>query len=105
MVPVVAEARAPGLPASQFLREFLRRQQEERDDRDFVQSKIEAAREDRQAGRLADFPRLGRPGMIAGTRELIVHESYRLIDDVDEPDEVVWGLARGHTARRWPALH
>ena len=51
MVPVVAEARAPGLPASQFLREFLRRQQEERDDRDFVQSKVEVAREDRQAGR------------------------------------------------------
>ena len=51
MVPVVAEARAPGLPASQFLREFLRRQQEERDYRDFVHGKVEAAREDRQAGR------------------------------------------------------
>ena len=43
--------------------------------------------------------------MIAGTRELIVHESYRLIYEVDEPDEVVWVLALVHTARRWPPLH
>ena len=51
----MAEARTLDRPASQvmrdLMREFLRRQQEERDDRDFVQSKVEAAREDRQAGR------------------------------------------------------
>ena len=50
----MAEARTLDRPASQvmrdLMREFLRRQQEERDDRDFVQSKVEAAREDRQAG-------------------------------------------------------
>jgi plasmid stabilization system protein ParE len=57
------------------------------------------------AARLADFPRLGKPGMIAGTRELIVHESYRLICEVDELDEVVWVLALVHTARRRPPLH
>ena len=57
------------------------------------------------ASRLADFARLGKPGMIAGTRELIVHESYRLIYEVDEPDEVVWVLALLYTARRWPPLH
>jgi plasmid stabilization system protein ParE len=57
------------------------------------------------AGRLADLPRLGKPGMIAVTRELLVHESYRLICEVDEPDEVVWVLALVHTARRRPPLH
>ena len=51
----MAEARTLDRPASQvmrdLMREFLRRQQEERDYRDFVQSKVEVAREDRQAGR------------------------------------------------------
>ena len=51
----MAEARALDRPASQvmrdLMREFLMRQQQERDYRDFVHSKIEAAREDRQAGR------------------------------------------------------
>ena len=53
----------------------------------------------------ADFPRLGKPGMIAGTRERIVHERYRLICEVDEPDEVAWVLALVHTVRRWPLRH
>jgi predicted transcriptional regulator len=51
----MAEARTLDRPASQvmrdLMREFLRRQQEARDYRDFVHSKVEAAREDRQAGR------------------------------------------------------
>ena len=57
---------------------------------------------------MAEARTLDRPSslvMRALMRELIVHETHRLIDEVDEPDEVVWGLARGHTARRWPALH
>ena len=54
------------------------------------------------AARLTDFPLLGKPGQIAGTRELIVHESYRLIYEVDQADETVWVLALVHTARRWP---
>ena len=53
--PVMAQARTLDRPASQvmrdLMREFLRRQQEARDYRDFVHSKVEAAREDRQAGR------------------------------------------------------
>ena len=57
------------------------------------------------AGRLVDFPRVGKPGIVTGTRELVVHESYRLIYEIDEPDEVVWVLALIHTARRWPPLH
>ena len=54
------------------------------------------------AARLADFPLLGKPGQIAGTRELIAHESYRLIYEVTEADDTVWVLALVHTARQWP---
>lgn len=54
------------------------------------------------AGRLADFPLLGKPGQIAGTRELIAHESYRLVYEVNEAEETVWVLTLVHTARQWP---
>ncbi|CAE6871461.1 hypothetical protein R69658_08176 [Paraburkholderia aspalathi] len=51
---------------------------------------------------LADFPLLGRAGKIAGTRELVLHESYRLVYEVE--GETVWVLALVHTARRWPPI-
>ena len=35
------------------------------------------------ATRLAEHPMSGRPGMIPGTRELIPHESYRLVYEID----------------------
>lgn len=54
------------------------------------------------AARLANFPLLGKPGQIAGTRELITHENYRLIYEVVEADDTVWVLALIHTARQWP---
>ena len=54
------------------------------------------------AARLADFPRLGKSGLVAGTRELIAHASYRLIYEVAAADDTVWVLALIHTARRWP---
>ena len=54
------------------------------------------------AGRLADFPHLGRIGKIPGTRELIPHESYRLVYEID--GETVWVLALVHTARQWPPV-
>lgn len=38
------------------------------------------------AARLAKFPRLGKPGVIMGTRELIPHESYRLVYEVAEEE-------------------
>ena len=50
--------------------------------------------------RLADHPKLGRPGTIAGTRELIPHESYRLVYEIE--GEYVWILTLVHTARKWP---
>lgn len=52
------------------------------------------------AGRLAEHPLLGKTGLIPGTRELIPHESYRLVYEVQ--DNAVWILALVHTARMWP---
>jgi toxin ParE1/3/4 len=52
------------------------------------------------AARLAEHPLLGRTGKILGTRELIPHESYRLVYEVD--GDIVWILALVHTARLWP---
>ena len=51
-------------------------------------------------GRLAEHPLLGRPGQIPGTRELIPHESYRLVYEVRT--DTVWILTLVHTARLWP---
>ena len=51
-------------------------------------------------GRLAEHPLMRRPGQIPGTRELIPHESYRLIYEVQA--DTVWILALAHTARLWP---
>ena len=52
------------------------------------------------AARLAEHPKLGRPGQIPGTRELIPHESYRLVYEIDL--QAVWVLVLIHTARQWP---
>lgn len=51
-------------------------------------------------GRLAEHPLLGRTGQIPGTRELIPHESYRLVYEVWA--DTVWILTLVHTARLWP---
>ena len=51
-------------------------------------------------GGLAKHPLMGRPGQIAGTREWIPHESYRLVYEVQA--DTVWILALVHTARMWP---
>ena len=50
----------------------------------------------------ATYPKLGRPGKILGTRELIPHESYRLVYEISEG--TVWILALVHTARQWPLI-
>lgn len=52
------------------------------------------------AGRLAEYPHLGKTGLIPGTRELVPHESYRLVYEVQA--NTVWILALVHTARMWP---
>jgi toxin ParE1/3/4 len=54
------------------------------------------------ADRLAEHPHLGKTGQISDTRELITHESYRLVYEVQ--GENVWILALVHTARIWPPM-
>ena len=54
------------------------------------------------AARLAQHPHRGKPGRILGTRELIPHESYRLVYQID--GETVWILTLVHTARLWPPV-
>lgn len=52
------------------------------------------------ARHLAEHPKLGKPGMVPGTRELIPHENYRLVYEVQH--DAVWILALIHTSRMWP---
>ncbi|MNN21132.1 Plasmid stabilization system protein [compost metagenome] len=54
------------------------------------------------AAKLAEFPEMGKPGKVAGTRELIPHESYRLVYQIG--NDALWVLALVHTARMWPPL-
>lgn len=43
------------------------------------------------ANLLASYPEMGKIGKISGTRELIPHENYRLVYELD--DSTVWVLA------------
>ena len=53
------------------------------------------------AGMLAEFPMIGREGVVEGTRELVVpNVSYRIVYRV-EPETVVLNDIV-HTSRRWP---
>ncbi|QQZ42316.1 type II toxin-antitoxin system RelE/ParE family toxin [Pseudomonas sp. SK3(2021)] len=52
------------------------------------------------AMQLVQHPQTGRPGLIAGTRELIPHQSYRLVYQLHQ--DAVWILALVHTSRQWP---
>lgn len=54
------------------------------------------------AASLADFPDKGRLGVVAGTRELIPHENYRLVYQAER--DAVWILALVHVARMWPPI-
>lgn len=54
------------------------------------------------AAQLAEFPRLGHDGAIAGTRELTPHRSYRLVYEIVE--DTVWILVLIHTKRLWPPV-
>jgi toxin ParE1/3/4 len=53
-----------------------------------------------KASRLVDHPGLGRPGRVAGTRELVAHQNYILIYDVS--GDLVRVLRVLHAARQWP---
>ena len=52
--------------------------------------------------RLADHPRLGRPGCVPGTRELVVGGTpYVIVYRVEESAAVILRLLHG--AQRWPS--
>lgn len=50
---------------------------------------------------LAEQPMMGRPGRVAGTRELVLHHSYLIAYRVT--DEAVEIIHVRHAARRWPS--
>ncbi|MFT4182980.1 MAG: type II toxin-antitoxin system RelE/ParE family toxin [Rhizobium sp.] len=52
------------------------------------------------AERLGQVPLMGRTGIVDGTRDYIVHRSYRLVYQISGDD--IWILALVHTARQWP---
>jgi len=49
---------------------------------------------------LAEFPSIGRPGRVIGTRELVIHPNYVIPYRVREG--IVEILRVQHVARRWP---
>ena len=52
------------------------------------------------ANQLTEHPKLGRPGKVPGTRELVAHAHYRLVYEIN--NDAVWVLTLIHTARLWP---
>ncbi len=53
------------------------------------------------ASRLERFPRLGRPGRVQNTRELVAHRNYILVYEIEE--KIVRILRVLHSARQWPS--
>lgn len=54
--------------------------------------------------RLASFPALGRPGRLAGTRELVISGTAYIVPYRVTGDEIQI-IRLFHGARRWPPLH
>ena len=50
--------------------------------------------------RLVDHPNLGRPGRVAGTRELVAHQNYMLVYDI--VGDQVRLLRVLHASRQYP---
>ena len=56
-----------------------------------------------KVSRLFDHPKLGRPGRVQGTRELVIHRNYVLIYDLHR--DLVRVLRILHAARQWPSAN
>lgn len=54
------------------------------------------------AAMLSEHPKLGKAGKVAGIRELVPHENYRLVYEIG--DDSIWILALMHTSRLWPPV-
>lgn len=52
--------------------------------------------------RLAKFPYSGHHGKLPGTREILPHEHYRMVYQVE--GDTVWIVALMHTAQQWPPV-
>ena len=57
---------------------------------------------ERRAELLLTAPSMGRPGLVEGTRETVVHRNYRLVYTVT--DDVVTIVAIVHSAQQWPPV-
>jgi addiction module RelE/StbE family toxin len=55
---------------------------------------------EQSADRLLTYPELGRPGRLAASREMVVHQNYILVYEVD--GETILILTILHAAQRWP---
>jgi|TARA_R110000868_G_scaffold50269_1_gene160841 toxin ParE1/3/4 len=53
-----------------------------------------------RVGNLEDMPKMGRPGRVPGTRELVISPSYVAVYS-ENPDEVVV-LRVLHASQQWP---
>ena len=51
---------------------------------------------------LVEFPKIGRPGRVIGTRELVVHKNYIVAYRVRGEDVEI--IRVHHVAKRWPAV-
>lgn len=51
---------------------------------------------------LAEFPTIGRPGRVIGTRELVAHKNYIIAYRVRGDDVEI--LRVHHVAKRWPSM-
>lgn len=82
------------------------------EDRKYIYDYIEAdnpfaalALDDRIAekiGALGEYPKMGRPGKVLNTLELVIHSSYMVIYDVMETRVRILNVV--HTVRQWPPL-